>query len=324
MADLPPEIAAPLAPFKGEAPPAPAWFEKAIAVEPERFTVEVKGADIECLAWGTRGKPGLVFVHGASAHADWWSFIAPFFAQEYRVAALSLSGMGGSGWRPTYDFTTFADEVDACARAAGLYDCGEPPVYIGHSFGGAVVYFAALANPGRMRATIMVDSGFGGPPKEKTASETAKDDVSMPPRRPMGRIYPTLADALARFRFLPPQVPGNLYIADFIARRSLKRAQMEDGTLGWTWRFDPDLFPRLDRSHFRAMLGKEPGLTIHLYGDRSKVIERHGGPPRILPAWVKQVAIPDSEHHVMVDQPLALVAAIRTVLARWPSKVAEG
>ena len=37
----------------------------------------------------------LLFLHGNGAHADWWSFIAPFFAAEYRVAALSWSGMGG-------------------------------------------------------------------------------------------------------------------------------------------------------------------------------------------------------------------------------------
>ena len=32
-----------------------------------------------------------------------------------------------------------------------------------------------------------------------------------------------------------------------------------------------------------------------------------------------EVEIPDAEHHVMIDQPLALVAALRTLLATWPS-----
>ncbi len=314
--DLPPEVLAPLAIYKGKEPPSPDWFKKAIAVEPERFTVEVKGAKIECLAWGERGKQGIVFVHGASAHADWWSFIAPFFAEDgYRVAALSLSGMGGSDWRNVYDFETFAEEVDACAKGAGLFEGPDKPVYVGHSFGGAVVYTATLAHSDRMTATIMVDSGFGGPPKE-SASDAAKKDV-MPPRRPMGRVYATLPEALARFRFLPSQVPGHLYIADFIARRSLKPAPTEDGGEGWTWRFDPDLFPRLDRAYFKSLVGKTPGRALHLYGDRSKVIERHGGPPKLLENVVKSVAIPDAEHHVMVDQPLALVAAIRTALAAW-------
>jgi hypothetical protein len=38
----------------------------------------------------------------------------------------------------------------------------------------------------------------------------------------------------------------------------------------------------------------------------------------MIPASAPRVALPDSEHHVMVDQPLALVAAMRTILATWP------
>src|SRR5580693_343441 len=101
---LPPEVASPLAPFAGAKPPAPAWFDAAIADAPERRLIPVEGANIELLTWGEVGKPGLIFVHGNSAHADWWSFIAPFLADDYRVAALSLSGMGGSDWRETYTF----------------------------------------------------------------------------------------------------------------------------------------------------------------------------------------------------------------------------
>jgi pimeloyl-ACP methyl ester carboxylesterase len=318
QAQHPPEVAAPLAPFAGEPPPAPAWFEKAVAVEPERSSVEVRGANIEWLAWGERGKQGLILIHGASAHADWWSFIAPFFADGFRVAALSLSGMGGSDWRPSYDYDTFAAEIDAVAEAAGLNEGPEKPVYIGHSFGGAVVYASALAYPERMTATIMIDTGFGGPPKDESAQDAAKQDVG-PPRRPMGRVYATLAEALARFRFLPAQAPRELYIADFIARRSLKRAPMPDGSgEGWTWKFDPDLFPRLDRSHFRALIDKAmTGRALHIYGEHSKVIERHGGPPKLLDSVVRSVSVPQAEHHVMVDQPLALISAIRTALAAW-------
>ena len=324
-APLPPEISAPLAQFDGAPPPAPAWFTDAIAVEPERFTVQAAGAEIECLAWGKRGRPGLLLVHGASAHADWWSFIAPFFSGDYRVAALSLSGMGGSGWRDRYDFMTFAEELDACAQAAGLYDGGEAPVYIGHSFGGAVVYVATLAHPERMRATILLDTGFGGPPRPEgaeTTEEAAKDDVRPTQRKqPRAFVYPTLKDALARFRFLPPQAAGNLFAADFIARRSLKRVPLSDGSGdGWSWRFDPLLFPKLDRSGLVALAGRKPGPAIHIHGDRSSVIARHGGRPRQLDPAIPAIVIPDCDHHLMVDQPLALITALRTALAYWPAK----
>ena len=82
-----------------------------VANEPERSFVAVEGARVETLAWGERGKPGLMFLHGGAAHADWWSFIAPFFARERRVVAPSFTGMGRSDWRPAYDFRQFVREA---------------------------------------------------------------------------------------------------------------------------------------------------------------------------------------------------------------------
>src|ERR1700722_598966 len=173
--DLPPEGASPLAPFAGAKPPSPAWFDKALAQAPERSFVPVDGAKIELLTWGELGKPGLIFVHGNSAHADWWSFIAPFLADQYRVAALSLSGMGGSDWRETYTFEVFAEEIHECAKAAGLYAAAVKPIYIGHSFGGSQVFYSAGMHPERMRAAVLVDTGFGGPPTKEEEEQGMKE-----------------------------------------------------------------------------------------------------------------------------------------------------
>jgi pimeloyl-ACP methyl ester carboxylesterase len=125
--------------------------------------------------------------------------------------------------------------------------------------------------------------------------------------------------ALGRFRFMPPQVPGNLYIADFIARRSLKRAPLSEGAEeGWTWKFDPALWSKLDRVGFEITDAPPRVPLAHVYGANSAIIRRHGdGGPDRLPAGTPRIVIPDSEHHVMVDQPLALVAALRAVLAMW-------
>jgi hypothetical protein len=57
-----------------------------------------------------------------------------------------------------------------------------------------------------------------------------------------------------------------------------------------------------------------------IFGDRSAIMLRReaAGQADYVPDGVPSVAIPDSEHHIMVDQPLALVAALRTLLAVWP------
>src|SRR6185436_17827458 len=74
--------------------PAPAWFSRAIQTPIEERFIIVAGCRIHYLLWGKAGSPGLILVHGGFAHAHWWDFIAPLFAQDYRVAALDLSGMG--------------------------------------------------------------------------------------------------------------------------------------------------------------------------------------------------------------------------------------
>jgi len=120
--ELPPEVQAPLAEYHGEPPPSPQWFKDAIAREPERVFVESLGSKLEVLTWGEVGKPGLLFVHGNSAHADWWSFIAPFFAEDYRVASMSLAGMGASDWRDRYAFTDFSEDLtDLSFRSEGVF-----------------------------------------------------------------------------------------------------------------------------------------------------------------------------------------------------------
>jgi pimeloyl-ACP methyl ester carboxylesterase len=326
---LPPEVASPLAPFAGAKPPSPAWFDKALANEPERRLVPVDGANIELLTWGQVGKPGLIFVHGNSAHADWWSFIAPFFAEDYRVAALSLSGMGDSDWRETYTFETFADEIWACAKAAGLYEAPVKPIYIGHSFGGSQVFYSATKHPERMRAALLLDTGFGGPPTREQEEEWRREAAKSGQRwqgpahrtRP-NRVYATLEEALTRFRFMPPQAPGNLFVADYIARRSLKRAPMDDGSgEGWTWKFDPFLWAKLDRRVMETLDPAKAPPMAQIFGDRSAIMMRRELSKRgdYIPDSTPSAAIPDSEHHIMVDQPLALVAALRTLLAVWPA-----
>src|SRR6516225_9942329 len=143
-----------LAAHEGRRPPAPRWFEDAVEARPVTSWFETAGASIELLTWGEVGKPGLLFVHGNRAHADWWSFIAPFLASRYRVAALSLAGNGGSDWRELYDFQTYADDFDAVIAAAGLGEGGRKPVLIGHSLGGGLVLQYAARRGDRLHAAI--------------------------------------------------------------------------------------------------------------------------------------------------------------------------
>jgi len=289
--------------FGGEKPPAAQWFADAVAHEPERSQFRVDGADIELLTWGEVGRPGLLFLHGNAAHADWWSFIAPLFASDYRCAAISWSGMGRSGWRDAYTIPTFAAEALAAIEAAQLGASGEPPVIVAHSFGGFPTRYLSAFHPEAIAGAILVDSApprpGGGPP----------------PRLAQGRAlnprYPSLEAALRRFRFLPEQDHGLPEIVDWMARGALHEVSQTDETPGgWTWRFDPQFWAKFTRGELAARPKVPAGIII---GEKSALFPagRLEELQALIPDLRFTTVVEGAYHHVLVDHPLELVAAIR-------------
>lgn len=306
----PEHLRAPLAPFGGARPPAPAWFDVALARAPARRFIEIEGTRIESLSWGERGKPGLLFLHGNGAHADWWSFIAPFFADSHRVTALSWSGMGGSDHRPSYSLDNFIAEAFGVAEAEGLFEADEKPVFVAHSFGGVPLMGCAGRHGERLQAAVMVDTPVRSPAQE---AERRRRPTNQPARP--HRVYPSIEAALARFRFAPEQPCDTLYIADFIARTSLKEVEG-----GWIWKFDPFLWNDFRMSDIGPLLSKVRCPFALMWGERSILM-----PPEVIdhmtsiaPPDAPKIVIPDAAHHVMIDQPLAFVSALRALLAGWP------
>ncbi|MDE2579588.1 MAG: alpha/beta hydrolase [Hyphomicrobiales bacterium] len=313
-----PALHAPLAAFGGARPPAPRWFEAALAIEPEERRIVVDGVGIETLLWGDVGKPGLLLLHGNGAHAGWWRFIAPFFAADYRVAALSWSGMGGSDWRKDYSLEHFAHEAYRVMEAGGLTQGPVKPVGVGHSFGSFPLAEMAASHPGALRGVVLVDSPFFSPERrEQRRKEREKEPQRRRELRPH-RVYPTLPEALSHFRFAPLQTCDNLFIADLIARQGLKQAPRVDGQgEGWTWVFDPFLWSNLTIPDLTPTLPRIGSPVAIVRGGRSALMHAEDSAFMLtqLPPGSVALDIPDADHHVMVDQPLAFVAALRGLLA---------
>lgn len=300
----------PLAPLAGSPPPAPKWFAEVIADAPEHRTVTVDGARIHYQRWGDPGRPGLLLVHGNAAHAHWWDFIAPMLARDYNVAALDLSGMGDSDWRQEYSMETFAREEIAVCDDAGMFVPTEPPIIVGHSFGGFVTILAGALYGERLAGTVIVDSPVNPP-----------DRKGGPPDRAIKphHVYPSLAGALARFRLMPPQTAENLFLVDWVGRHSLKEVAQENGQPGFTWKFDPAIWRRFSIGDTAARLRETKCRIAVFRGEHSILL-----PPEIgeymfnlLGRSAPVVEIPQAQHHIMLDQPLALVAALRALLADW-------
>lgn len=285
---------------------APAWFRRALAVPYEDHHVEVAGCRVHYLAWGESDRPGLVFVHGGAAHAHWWTHIAPQFADDYRVAALDLSGHGDSGRREQYSLETWTQEIMAVAADAGV---AGPPIVVGHSMGG-FVSIATAAEFGNAVAGIVI---FDSPViREDAEVEAARLGTSFKPPR----VYPDVDTALSRFRTVPEQDHYEPYVLDYIARRSLGPVEG-----GWSWKFDSRIFrpwrnevaDYLPRITCRiALFRSELGLATEEVGEY--LYENTG---RVAPV----ILVPEAGHHLMLDQPLLLTVGLRTLLADWEHSV---
>jgi pimeloyl-ACP methyl ester carboxylesterase len=285
---------------------APAWFWRALAVPYRDETTVVDGCSIHYLAWGEPNRPGLVFVHGGGAHAHWWTHIAASFAARLRVLALDLSGHGDSAHRGAYSLEQWTDEVMGIAEAGGI---DGPPVVVGHSMGGFVTIATAALHAARLSGVVVCDSPVTEPDPE-IASYRLREAFGAP------RTYATVEEALLRFRTVPPQEHYLDYVVEHVARRSLTRVGG-----GWRWKFDRRVFeqfgggmrsvalPYLPRVTCRlALLRSEHGLVTPDIG--ASMYEKLG---RVTPV----VELPEAGHHAMLDQPLVLLTALRTLLADW-------
>jgi pimeloyl-ACP methyl ester carboxylesterase len=300
---------APLAGLGGERPPCPAWFT-ALALSSKAAFVIVDGTPIEYYIWGEFGAPGVLLVHGSRAHAHWWGPVAPLLAQAgFRVVSMSFSGHGGSGWRAAYSTDQLVAEMFAVAAAAQLSADGAKFSIGAHSFGGLAAIVAAKTHGAALEGVITVDSML---------LPFAND---LPPNFSRAqRSYPSLAAGLARFRLAPLELCENLYLLDETARHALVE---ENGT--WRWRFDPTVFDRLTLGDSWGALAAPDCRIACIFGETSSIVT----PQRLTeiaaqaPLGTPFIGIPQAGHHVMLDQPLALATAMRTVLACWRAEISR-
>ncbi len=198
-----------------------------------------------------------------------------------------------------------ASRLRSC-EDAGLFAGPHKPLIVGHSFGGMVTMLTASLHGEKFGGVVIVDS---------LVNQALRTSPRMTPQAPRPHnVYPDVAAALARFRVMPAQPCENLFLLDWVARTSLK-----DVEGGVTWKFDPEIWRNFDIGDTEATLKAVTCRIAVFRGAQSTIM-----PPAaaayvsgLLGGSAPIVEIPEAQHHVMLDQPIALVSALRTLLADW-------
>lgn len=275
----------------------PAWYTSALERRADVHSLDVDGTRISLRTWGPLDGAPVVLVHGGAAHASWWDHIAPLLS-DCRVAALDLSGHGESAWREEYRIGLWRDEVLAVVRSGLLRGA---PLIVGHSLGGYVAYATARSHGPELAGALIVDSSF-----------PSQSDEAPQRGRFQRRFHADLVGILQRFRLLPAARTRAPYTVAHVARESV--IETVDG---WCWKFDPRIFEHdgIVLEDIERVAGC-PAVIVR--GDEGLLtIAEAERLARAVDGTSQSITIVDCGHHIPLDQPVALAAAIATAAKAW-------
>ena len=103
------------------------------------------------------GPATMVLAHGFGCNQNMWHYLLPLFAGQYRMVTFDLVGSGGSD-NAAYSRAKYGT---LCGYADDLLEvldgfCDGPCIYVGHSVSAMIGLLAAIRQPQRFAAQVMV------------------------------------------------------------------------------------------------------------------------------------------------------------------------
>ena len=278
------------------------WFNESLLSTPTENFVEVEGAKIHYLTWGDTKNPGLFFIHGFSANAHWWDFIAPAFIEDYCVVAIDLSGSGDSDHRETYSQEMYANEIKAGCDEMDW----ESADFIAHSMGGSISLNATSIYPEIFKSLYLLDSIVILPPDKVRNYSSNRSMIRA------DFIYEDEASAIESFRLIPPQPCRNEFLLNHIAINSYKQTEE-----GWLLKSDGKMMKTYQSKDLTETLMAIQCPIYIVYGLMSQIFTQEildytvyvgNIPPE------RVIGVPGTMHHLFVDDPLSVIEELKKLL----------
>lgn len=228
---------------------------------------------------------------------------------EIEWAAVDLPGHGKSGHFPAGQHYHLIDQVAYVLKAADALGWDDFTL-VGHSLGGCIAPFVAVAAPHRVRQLVLLEAL--GPLSEEADAlpDRLKRSTAATNQchNRLHRLYASVDDAvqarLAATRMLPAS-------ARLIVKRSLESA---DG--GFVWRYDPRI--RAPSNHYlterqvRAVLKDVAQPTLCILAQQGFLLHGDNCAERTKCLKNAVVVKVNGHHHMHMDDPEATAAAMRT------------
>jgi len=265
--------------------------------------VDVNGVRLHYLDYGGEGKRPLLCLHGGGAHAHWFDFVASEFTPHFHVLSLDNRGHGDSAWAepPIYNYEQYVSDLHGFVEKLDLRD----PVLMGHSMGGMVSLVYVANHPGRAKGLIIIDSTLVIT-EENLAGLVARGKHG-------GKGHATLESYVRDFKLRPVETEATPEMLRYMASYSAR--PFEDGL----WRH------KIDR---RVMATRTPidGVPCFAKIKIPALLVKAGLSNRVTPAIIagartgcpqlELAEVPNSEHHITLDNPAGLRPVVRGFLDR--------
>jgi len=252
---------------------------------------------MEYRVWGAPGRPLVVLLHALGCHRGWWEWAAPLLAERYLVVAPVFRGHGDSPGADDYGSKAYAEDVERPRQRLGAGPCA----LVGHSMGGYVALTVAARNIIRLKAAVVADMKTDAPQQELADLRAA----SLKP----SRTYPTLEDAMARYRLAPSDhvVPPERLAA--AARQSYR--QLPDGT--WTEKFDRRALA-IDPLAPGDLAARLTCPALFVRGEHSQVMPAEPAAELAAAAKAQLITMPGLHHHLPLENPEGIAAEVTAFL----------
>ena len=257
------------------------------------------GLVLNCVDFGGAGQPPLLLIHGGSAHARWWDFVARAFTSRFHVLALDQRGHGDSPWTPEWAYGTrhYVADLLTIITNWGL----GAPVLVGHSMGGHNVMVYAGRHSDTLRAMVAIDSPASYP---DFAVNMLREMSQRPARR-----FDSLEEACANFRTLPDVTTATPEVMRHVTLHSFR----QDSEGKWSYKTDRRTMIREPISAWRGLADiRCPALYVR--AETSNLKEFAPDMVARMPHG-RLTIVPNSSHHVLLDNPAGLATALAEFVA---------
>ncbi len=262
--------------------------------------VDVEG--ISALHWGDES-PRVVFFHGGGQNAHTWDTV--IVGLGVPALAVDLPGHGHSAWRTDGDYSP---QINADAVKPLIEHLApNAELVVGMSLGGLTAIGLGAIAPHLVRELVLVDVT---PSAMRRVSEMTKEQQGTVALMQGDREFPSFAAILELTTAAAPhRAPKSLRRGVFHNTR-----QLDNGN--WTWRWDTIReFPEFDNL-WDDVTGLSVPLRLVRGGTSGFVTEEDADELATRAQQFRGVqVVENSGHSVQSDQPLALTAILRDVLA---------